>query len=1141
MTPPSVAQLSLGTKVIVLVLSSSLFTLILIGTIFFHLVSQLRDEDARVQIGEATRLVRLELESTRKQLADLSSRIVKDEVVISATSLINRYQKPAHYQPLLFNPEKQRLARLLQQRLEEGQLHFIALYTPEREPITMAIREEDGSVSRIYLSYSSDGERIYHQFNEKGESSRYQNPEAITLFENTLMEHVDTPPYFTDSGTTIMLKRITRVVRPATSSGHSGNLVTLLPLDQRLISKLAAVANASLLVQLQGGALAAGPERLTPRYATHLALPDIFSDEEPIIGRGEEEEQVGGSGLMLEGGETIPIWIGFSSEHYSETITAFQRAAIVSVILVALLISLIGIFFIRRQLIQPLTELAAAADRLTRGDYSVNIGNIEKKDEIGTLAIAFNAMIAAINERREELTQHRDQLARQVEEQTANIRAVVEFAADAIITIDHSGTVLSYNPMAETIFGYRQEEVMGHNVKMLMPPDTAREHDRYLREYHRKANSLIGSSREVFGQRKDGTLFPLLLSLSEFEVKSPAGTEIHFTGILRDISQQKALEGELIQAKEIAEEASKIKSTFLANMSHEIRTPMNAIIGMSQLLRESELNQRQQRLIAGVCDSSQHLMTLLNDILDLSKLEGGRMDLEQIPFDLQQLTQAIIDTHWVIASQKGINLDLELESSLQGNFLGDPSRLRQVLNNLLGNALKFTEQGAVTLRISNAVTPGEVLFEVIDSGIGIATERQKQIFERFTQEDGSISRVYGGSGLGTTISKELVELMGGEIDFNSVIGKGSNFFFQIPLPTTSRVVEESETGSRITPPLPPLLILLAEDTPLNQDLARIRLEDKGHQVTIVANGLEAVAAATNHRYDLILMDMMMPEMDGLEATRQIRNFEEAQQQARTPIVALTASVTPKDREICFDAGCDAFVPKPIDFSQLQREMKALLKLEGRTTPAAAEAPISTNAAATLLNRDEGCATWMGEENYHQALTLFCQDYSGFTEEMERLISACAWESAYHAAHRLKGVAGSLAAHHLATITAQIEGVLRQISNGEQSPLELQPHLKQWRDSIQGTIQAMEETLAVATTTATPPLHSSPHDLLPLLLQLQRSLHQGEHNDDAIHKLSHHCHTPQCQQLLQLISRFDFKPAVTLIGEMITREERRASQ
>lgn len=373
----------------------------------------------------------------------------------------------------------------------------------------------------------------------------------------------------------------------------------------------------------------------------------------------------------------------------------------------------------------------------------------------------------------------------------------------------------------------------------------------------------------------------------------------------------------LTEAKQEAERLAQARSEFLANMSHEIRTPMNGVLGMLNLLRDTPLTDEQRDLLQTAETSAKHLLEILNDILNLAKIEAGQMKLERTPTDLKRLLRETCDIVRPQARLKGILLREELPDAAELYVLADPVRLRQILLNLLSNAIKFTEQGEVVARILCLASDAEtrrLRFEVQDTGIGIPPEKQAQIFEPFRQADGSTTRKYGGTGLGLAIARKLVELMGGRMGVESEVGKGSRFWFELALPVSeppAHVRLEQEMHPHDPTVLTGLRVLVAEDNYVNQKVIRRQLERWGVQVEIAENGNEVLEWLSRAPFDLVLMDCQMPEMDGYEATRRIRAYE-APRGLHIPIIALTANALEGDREKCLECGMDDYLSKPID-------------------------------------------------------------------------------------------------------------------------------------------------------------------------------------------------------------------------------------
>ena len=653
----------------------------------------------------------------------------------------------------------------------------------------------------------------------------------------------------------------------------------------------------------------------------------------------------------------------------------------------------------------------------------------------------------------------------QDEKMRAFLASIVESSDDSIIGTDLDGRILSWNRGAEKLFGYTADEVIGSRITILFGPDRKTDPLSTLEKVRR--HERIERFEDV-RVKKDGTHIDVSVILSP--IKGTLGRLQGVSAIYRDITASKRADAELVKAKEAAEAASRAKSTFLATMSHEIRTPMNGILGMTELVLESELTTDQRDNLELVHLSAESLLVVINDILDFSKIEAGKMEIESIPFDLRESVGETMRSLGFRAHQKGLELIYELRPDVPVAVLGDPGRLRQVLLNLVGNAIKFTEQGEILVSVElESQTPEAVClhFSVKDTGVGIAADKQEKIFEAFSQADGSMTRKYGGTGLGLTICGRLIEMMGGRIWVESQEGRGSTFHFTsclgvqsvvsepaIPLhPAQLRdlpvlIVDDNSTNRRVLleilsrwgmkptaveggrsallalqiakdmgrpfslilldgqmpetdgftlaqqiqghpdlvrttimmltsadqlgdatlcrqlgisaylvkpvrqselldmickslqqapqehaealrtqnvarDPVSRSRVLVAEDHPVNQTLARRLLEKRGYAVSVVGDGRAVLAALGSERFDIVLMDVQMPDMDGFEATAAIRQMEQATGN-HIPIVAMTAHALKGDQERCLAGGMDAYISKPIRQLELYATIERIL-------------------------------------------------------------------------------------------------------------------------------------------------------------------------------------------------------------------------
>nr|WP_229219172.1 ATP-binding protein [Duganella sp. BJB1802] len=611
---------------------------------------------------------------------------------------------------------------------------------------------------------------------------------------------------------------------------------------------------------------------------------------------------------------------------------------------------------------------------------------------------------------------------------------------------DRDGRFLRFNSRFEEFTQRSRAEILGRTVDDFASP-------RWAAATHEEDEQAWTTGRMITTERRMATFDPPLDVLVSRKVIRTGGLS-YMLGYFIDISEQRAARAAMQHAVESAEAASRAKSEFLANMSHEIRTPMNGILGMTELVLESNIDAGQRADLALVKASADALLHIVDDILDFSKIEAGKLEIEEVPFDLRQLVADTLRAMSLRARQKGLALAAEIPPAVPRLMKGDPGRLRQVLLNLVGNAIKFTDAGGVTVALSvGAERDGrsEIAFAVRDTGIGVPPEKQHLIFEAFAQVDGSTTREYGGTGLGLAICRRLVILMQGRIEVRSVPGRGSVFSFTVPL---------QHTGAAQAAPLPPLAVLapgqgmnlsagdngllagadesmaatptagglpagvgepasaasatgglrvlLAEDNPVNQRLAVRLLEKLGHRVTLVDSGLAVLERAGHGDHDLILMDVQMPGLDGLAATRQIRQ-REAAQGGHVPIIAMTARAMAGDRERCLEAGMDDYLAKPVDSQQL----RAMLL---RYQPDSGHLLLDWRGALKRLDGDA--------ELLLELAALFLQDGPQLWRELGEALDAGDVPRSTRAVHSLKGVLANFGAARALALAEQLSAALR---------------------------------------------------------------------------------------------------------------------
>ena len=762
----------------------------------------------------------------------------------------------------------------------------------------------------------------------------------------------------------------------------------------------------------------------------------------------EEEEEIGTVYLQVD--------LQGMQERLERHLYIFGLFTLVSMLLA---VGLAGL--LQRLISEPIARLARTADAISmEKDYSVRVEE-HGRDELGTLIKGFNEMLTQIQIRDRGLEQKVLERTVELGRSETKLSKITSSAQDAIVMIDTEGKVSFWNEAAERIFGYAQEEILDQPLHDTLVPEDYRESFRKGFAQFQKSGegAAIGQALELTGLRKNEEVFPVELSLSGVELEDGW----HAVGLLRDITQRKQAEEELIEAKQEAEEANQAKSLFLANMSHEIRTPMNAVIGFSDLLEGTALDAPQREYVQTVQTSAQALLELINDILDFSKIEAGKLEMEQRGFRLRDVLEETADLFREKVAGTGVELIVDIAAGTPGALQGDPLRLRQVLVNLTGNALKFTETGEVEIRVAPVdVEPAQTTlrFAVRDTGVGIPADKIGRLFTAFTQADGSTTRKYGGTGLGLAVSRQLVELMGGEIGVESREGEGSTFHFTAVFGRGSATEAEAvvpAAGSVDSRSLAGARILLVEDNPVNQRLATIVLQQAGCAVEVAGNGREAVAAVGARGYDAVLMDVQMPEMDGYEAARQIRQGGGA-----LPIIAMTASAMKGDRELCLEAGMDDYVSKPIDreelFGTLRKWIGELRTGEDRGTEASAAE--SANILPTSLPGID-LPEVMGrmgndEELLRDLLAKFAGEFGDAVDEIRQALDVGDEEGVRRLVHTLKGTAGNLSAKGVQAVARELEeaidaersepfeGLLAQMERalaqvfdgvGERAPLE----------------------------------------------------------------------------------------------------------
>ncbi|MFY0601249.1 MAG: response regulator [Cyclobacteriaceae bacterium] len=543
--------------------------------------------------------------------------------------------------------------------------------------------------------------------------------------------------------------------------------------------------------------------------------------------------------------------------------------------------------------------------------------NLLSRAQIEQALVERAEKIEKVNKRLSQEISEKQKAQKSIEQHADRLNKIIENALEAVVIMNTDGRVTFWNNQAEEVFGWSSHEVMGEKLGDLIVPK--RETGDYKMGIQwdnlEKKSDFLNRRLEEIGLTKDGREIPIELSM----VASSIEDEVIFTSFIRDISERKRYEQELMDAKNSAEKASKTKAEFLSTMSHEIRTPMNGIFGTLELLLSENPREDQMESLEIMKHSTESLLVILNDILDYSKIEEGHVEFDKRAFSLEELSKRVIGIYSQRAEEKGIKLTLESDTTVSDMVIGDPVRLSQILNNLVSNAVKFTYEGEVKL-ITKVIAQeeGEAIcyFQVVDTGIGISDQNLNRIFNRFIQvQNEKDKEFHTGTGLGLAISKKLLSLQGSDLHVISKLGEGSRFLFKIKLKLPDSIGKDEPALTKRIKNLNGLRVLLVEDNKINQIVASKFLKKWNCEVTIANNGKEAVKSSQAATFDLILMDLQMPVMDGFEASEEIRSMD-VNGSKNVPIIALTADVFPEVKERVLSSGMNDFMTKPFDPEKL---------------------------------------------------------------------------------------------------------------------------------------------------------------------------------------------------------------------------------
>nr|MBF0223633.1 response regulator [Desulfobulbaceae bacterium] len=738
----------------------------------------------------------------------------------------------------------------------------------------------------------------------------------------------------------------------------------------------------------------------------------------------------------------------------------------------------LGIFMVSRML-TPIEKFSRDAEKLARGDFDIKPITHTNVNELSNLDLAFQAMGTKLQylfkrqkEQSDIIAKQNESLEKSVAERTvelksanSRLKAFFENIPGHVNVVDKEFNIIAVSRGLLEDFGFDEmDSILGFKCYEVFQGNSSPCAHCSLFECYRTKKTVIR-----YSTTEEESITGKALQIYSGAILDENNEIIGGIEYVADISDLRALEKELITAREKAELANRAKSDFLAHMSHEIRTPINAVINMNRLLLDTPLDENQKDYAKTAMLSSEILLFLINDILDFSKIEAGKLELENTPFNLLDTVESVVKIMESKAEEKELYLTHQIEPDVYPYLIGDPVRVRQVLLNFISNAVKFTEKGGINVTVFQKninKTDTTVKFKISDTGIGISEEHKKRLFHSFSQEDSSTSRKYGGTGLGLAISKKLVALMGGEVGVVSEKNVGSTFHFTVTfkkntnydgssceLNSLKKEGDAASRGAMDLSTMPHAEILLVEDNIMNQKVALALLNKFDFLVDIANNGREAVDAARRKHYDLIFMDMQMPEMDGIEATKIIRNCDSPVLNPNVPIISMTANATKNDRQKCYDAGMNAYLSKPIDPEELLSVIKKYLvdtpPNEDKLSYFSEAIPTSffTSKAASIFDHDAFLKRLGGSETlFMQLASKFPSFLSKNIKQLKEAVNREDAETIRMCAHATKGICANFSANRLCDMASLIEDAAKEgktdvcfslMKNMEQEFIELE--------------------------------------------------------------------------------------------------------
>lgn len=612
----------------------------------------------------------------------------------------------------------------------------------------------------------------------------------------------------------------------------------------------------------------------------------------------------------------------------------------------------------------------------------------------------------------------RKRVEQEVRESQQKLQLIFNTSLDAIITIDEDSIVTDWSPNAELIFGYSRAEAMHSPLgELIVPPEMADQHHRGMEHFMKTGEGPVLNKRiELTAVRKSGERFPMELTISPIKIQD----KYYFSSFCRDITKRKKSQQALIDAKKAAEQARNVERQFLAHMSHEIRTPMNAVIGMTYLLGQSELTEEQKDYLAALKFSADSLMGIISDILDLSKIEAGEIELEYRPFSLHQILQSLQQTYQFKVQEKNISVEISIDDKLINQVIGDQTRIGQIIGNLLSNSSKFTKEGNIGVNVLLVDLEDDkywIKFQVYDTGVGIAQENLDVIFDSFKQATIDTHREFGGTGLGLSIVKQLVELQGGTITVQSKIGKGTMFEILLPFKNSGISIKNKEEDNKLLfdrkLELSNLKVLIAEDNLINQKLITRIFKEWGISFDLAINGLVALEFSEIAVYDIIFMDINMPKMNGYEVVKAIKE-DETNLNFDTPVVTLTAAALNEERKRMMDVGVYDFITKPFSPKQLQETIFSCLDksinfreiLENELGKE--DLTSSENIPSKLFDLSHLQKFSHGNSDFVcEMIQMFLQQTPQTLAQIEAALGKAEWDKTQDLAHQLKSTLGTM--------------------------------------------------------------------------------------------------------------------------------------